>query len=143
MSLSQPYGEVDKGQLGFLNSGHTKSHPPFCYIYTPISPFQRTQILIKNPSRNYSQIIIEHWLHKLLEGLAIFLSSRTKKTTISLSKILFSFTQRSRDKQTTERPVKKSFQRLGRHKGEKWICLIVHFLHLDLLSFYLLAILVI
>ncbi len=40
------------------------------------------------------------------------------------------------DKQTTDRSVKKIFLRLGRHKGEKWIFLIVHFLHLDLPLFY-------
>ena len=58
-SLNQPCREVDKGQLGFLDSNHTHPHTPFSYINTPISPFQRTRKISQNPRQNYKQISLK------------------------------------------------------------------------------------
>ena len=58
-SLNQSCGEVDKGQLGFLNSGQNYPYPSFSYIYNPIPLFQKTKNSYKNPNRNYRKIALE------------------------------------------------------------------------------------
>ena len=125
-SLKQPCREVSKGQLGFMSSSHANPHSPFSYIYTHISPFQKTENSQKNPSQNYRQIARESigyinflraWLFPwVLETRKQASFSRGQTYHLSLLKSSSHFHNQICDRQTIEWPVKNSFLRQGRHK---------------------------
>ena len=122
--------------------------PSIFSIYTPpFHHFKGPRILAKKPSRNYSWFTPEPFGYiSFLRDWLFFLSSRTKKTNFFLKRLNISFpfpkhsSQSNNEVGINKQPrvhLWKTFLQLGSQEGEKWIFLIVYFLHLEFFLFYL------